>query len=629
MKVLLIPPTYRYTTQYPSFLAASDFSCGFAYIAAALKAAGHQVFGCNPNNAPGYASAFDMIHDRIAQAIAETKPDMIGVGGICTDYPFLQDAMSIIRHYAPTVPVLMGGSIITYDQEFIHSTLKPDYSLAGEAEETAVMLLNALQGRGDLNAIPNLCYPNNGRLVFTEKNLKFGGDLNEQPFPDYTIFDIEKMLDSSWGARPLFRYTRNNPRIMPIVTARECPFACTFCLHGHGGRAKYRARTTENVMAEIKQLYESHSFNILMVLDELFAVNKQKLDEFCRTLIEYRERYGWDFDWQFQTHANARLNLEALQLAQQAGCTYFSYGMESASQRVLKSMKKGTQPEQYAEAIALADQVGIGFGGNFIFGDPAETPETISETLTFYRKYCADIHCYLAAIQPYPGSTLYVACQEKGLIPDKEAFYKTIDQKLFNMTTMTDAQWVGYVRSIHALEALSLCRTVDVSRILIRAITNPMTLNGTRQFWELFAECPHCLRGFSYVELTEPKRVPVHGLQVVAGCAHCSKRVRLNVPVTKEKGVMVPLETEEVVGEAPVALTSPGLARGGSVEAEVRHNAQGEVRAFMERLVGLCEQGAYHAAVSYYDACRPQLLPDPALVEFDQMVVRLRQKMAA
>lgn len=109
MKVLLIPPTYRYTTQYPSFLAASDFSCGFAYIAAALKAAGHQVFGCNPNNAPGYASAFDMIHDRIAQAIAETKPDMIGVGGICTDYPFLQDAMSIIRHYAPTVPVLMGA----------------------------------------------------------------------------------------------------------------------------------------------------------------------------------------------------------------------------------------------------------------------------------------------------------------------------------------------------------------------------------------------------------------------------------------------------------------------------------------------------------------------------------------
>ncbi|MBA5873440.1 MAG: radical SAM protein [Nitrospira sp. CR1.2] len=629
MKVLLIPPTYRYTTQYPSFLAASDFSCGFAYIAAALKAAGHRVFGCNPNNAPGYDSAFDMIHDKIARAIAETKPDLIGVGGICTDYPFLQDAVSIIRHYAPTVPLLMGGSIITYDQEFIHSALKPDYSLAGEADETVVMLLHALEGRGDLNAIPNLCYRKNGGLVFTEKNLKFGGDLNAQPFPDYSIFDIEKMLESSWGARPLFRYSRSTPRLMPIVTARECPFACTFCLHGHGGRAKYRARTTENVMEEIKHLYESYSFNILMILDELFAVNKQKLDEFCRTLIQYRERYGWDFDWQFQTHANARLNREALQLAKQAGCTYFSYGMESASQRVLKSMKKGTQPEQYAEAIELADQVEIGFGGNFIFGDPAETPETISETLTFYRKYCADIHCYLAAIQPYPGSTLYVTCREKGLIPDQETFYKTIDQKLFNMTAMTDAQWAGYVRAILAFEALPLCRTVDVSRIVIRAISNPMTLDGTRQFWELFAECPHCSRSFSYVELTEPKRVPVQGLQVVAGCARCSKRVRLNVPVTKEQGVMVPVESEAAATGTPAALQAPDLGVKGSGEAEIRRNVEAEVRAFMERVVALCEQGDYHKAVTYYESGRPQLLPDPALVEFDQMVGRLRQKLAA
>jgi len=78
-----------------------------------------------------------------------------------------------------------------------------------------------------------------------------------------------------------------------------------------------------------------------------------------------------------------------------------------------------------------------------------------------------------------------------------------------------------------------------------------------------------------------------------------------------------------------VALPSPGLTTKRSVDAGVPHNAEGEVRAFMERLVGLCEQGAYHDAVAYYDARRPQLLPDPALVEFDQMVLRLRQKLAA
>lgn len=629
MKVLLIPPTYRYTTEYPSFLAPSDFSCGFAYVAAALKAAGHQVFGCNPNNTPGYPTAFAMMHDKVARAIADTKPDLIGVGGICTDFPFLQALMRVVRHYAPSVPVLMGGSIITYDQEFVHSALKPDYSLAGEADDTVVMLADALDGQRALDAIPNLCYEKNGQLVFTEKNLKFGRDLNTYPFPDYTVFDIEGMMEASWAARPLYRFTRTNPRIMPIVTARECPFACTFCLHGHGGRAKYRARTTENVMEEIKHLYDHYQFNILILLDELFAVNKQKLEEFCLGLLDYRERYGWDFDWMFQTHANARLNLEGLQLAKRAGCTYFSYGLESASARVLKSMKKGTHPDQYAEAIALADQAQLGFGGNFIFGDPAETPETISETLTFYREHCADIHCFLSGIQPYPGSALYGVCQEMGLITDKMSFYKTIDQVHFNMTQIPDAQWIGYLRAVHALDGLSFCRTVDVSRIVQRAIHNRMTLGGTRQFWELFADCPHCKRNFSFIELTEPAQVPTHGLQVITGCLHCYKRVRLNVPVAKGKGILLPIETERFSEGAQTACQSPGGAISGADNMGRSPIPSMPVREFLDHMVTMCERREYHEAIEYYDRHRVHFTPDMALMEFDRLIESLRLKLAA
>ncbi|MBI5671912.1 MAG: radical SAM protein [Nitrospirae bacterium] len=506
----------------------------------------------------------------------------------------------------------MGGSVITYDQEFIHSTLKPDYSLAGEADDTVVMLAEVLEGRGALEAIPNLCYQTDGRLTFTEKNLKFGRDLNEQPFPDYSMFDIEGMLEASMAARPLYRFYRKDPRIMPIVTARECPFACTFCLHGHGGRAKYRARTTENVMEEIKQLYDRYQFNILILLD---------------SLMEYRRRYGWDFNWMFQTHANARLNLESLMLAKEAGCSYFSYGLESASKRVLKSMKKGTQPEQYAEAIAMADQAQIGFGGNFIFGDPAETPETISETLTFYRDHCSDIHCFMSGIQPYPGSALYGVCQDMGLMPDKLVFYQTIDQKVFNMTQMPDAQWIGYLRAIVAFDSLPLCKTVDVTRIIRRALQNRMTVNSGRQFWELFAECPHCNKSFSYIELTEPDRVPTHGLQIITGCEHCCKRIRLNVPVGKDQGLLLPIETDPHDEARPIGQPT-GVASSGD-ELPQFHNASEEVQAFLDRMVTMCEQKSYHAAVAYYDRCRGQFQFHPALVEFDRLVGTLRHKLAA
>jgi hypothetical protein len=35
-------------------------------------------------------------------------------------------------------------------------------------------------------------------------------------------------------------------------------------------------------------------------------------------------------------------------------------------------------------------KAGVGFGGNFIFGDPAETPQTVKETMTFFRERCVE-----------------------------------------------------------------------------------------------------------------------------------------------------------------------------------------------------------------------------------------------
>jgi hypothetical protein len=292
-------------------------------------------------------------------------------------------------------------------------------------------------------------------------------------------------------------------------------------------------------------------------------------------------------------------------------------------------MKKGTHPDQYAEAIALADQAEIGFGGNFIFGDPSETPETIAETLGFYRKYCADIHCFMSSIQPYPGSALYAPCQDMGLIPDKLAFYKTIDQVPFNMTKIPDAQWIGYLRAIYAFDSLPFCKTVDATRILHRAVRNRMTAGGSWQFWELFAECPHCARPFSFVELTDPANVPKNGLQVITGCPRCFKRVRLNVPVTKDQGLLLPIEPEALSEETQLSVPGGGDESDITEMGDPSKRSSQSLREFLDRMVSLCEQGSHREALQYYERNRGDFMPDPALAEFDRLVETLRQKLAA
>ena len=99
-----------------------------------------------------------MLTDRLCKQLT---PDigLVGLGGLCTDFPFLKDAIGIIRQAAPKTPIVLGGNIVTYDAEFIFNHLKPDFAIIGEGEENLVKLVNALEeGKYDFESVDNLWF---------------------------------------------------------------------------------------------------------------------------------------------------------------------------------------------------------------------------------------------------------------------------------------------------------------------------------------------------------------------------------------------------------------------------------------------------------------------------------------
>lgn len=350
MRVALIVPTYEYGNPGYTYLAPCDFPTGLAFLAGALKRTGHEVIGVNVNNQPPEKPKRQALFDRLTAMLTENRPQLIGIGGLCADYAFIRDALLTLRTLAPDIPVVLGGGIVTHDAEFIFSTLHPDYCVVGEGEEALIQLVTHLEtGIPAIEAIPNIGYWKDGAPQFTKESFVYPA-LDQRAWPDYEPFDIEQMIAcSTHGARNHYRYTRENPRIMPFIAARNCPFKCTFCVHQGG--AKYNSRPMADIFAELEHLYAKYQFNILIILDELFSIDKDRLREFCAGILERKKTLGWDFDWMFQTHASAALTLEDMRLAKSAGCYYFSYGIESASPRVLASMRKKIRPEQIRDAI--------------------------------------------------------------------------------------------------------------------------------------------------------------------------------------------------------------------------------------------------------------------------------------
>lgn len=359
------------------------------------------------------------------------------------------------------------------------------------------------------------------KAVFTKRNYNYC-PIDSLPMPDYEVFNVQDMMDDyGMATRLLYRYSRSNPRVYNTVTARNCPMSCTFCTT----HQTYKARSIDNIMAEIKEAYEKYQFNILLILDELFVVNKKRMMDFCVGILKGKQKYGWDFDWMFQTHASAKLDKEILKLAKEAGCVSFSYGLESASPVVLKSMNKNIDPQQVVEALEMCRQTGIGFSANLIFGDPAETMETIAESLCFWLTHAKDYCIFMANLAPYPGSPLFAELQKKGMFLDKQAYYENIDKGTHNLTTIHDREYNGHLQLIKFMEQSWLfCKTTPIKTLTrLEKWDKYINLAGG-DYYKIETSCPHCQKDIEYIERLGDVKQP---FWLGTNCRQCNKKIKI------------------------------------------------------------------------------------------------------
>ena len=114
---------------------------------------------------------------------------------------------------------------------------------------------------------------------------------------------------------------------------------------------------------------------------------------------------------------------ELLSSMKDAGCIHIGYGFESADDSVLKSMNKRITQNQIQNAIEMTEKAGIGVQANFIYGDPAETEETVYKTIGFYKKNCLDHIVHNDYIIPY--GVQFLPLQKKDLISSNQQYCET------------------------------------------------------------------------------------------------------------------------------------------------------------------------------------------------------------
>jgi hypothetical protein len=338
------------------------------------------------------------------------------------------------------------------------------------------------------------------KMCFIETDIRpYNNDLDALPFPDYSGFGIEKILSKTASTLSM-----NESGAISILTSRSCPFLCTFCFHTTGNR--YRIRSLDNVFSEIDYLIKTYNLKYLSIVDESFGSNKQRVKEFCERIKVYGVKYRVQFRVTDMTK-------EIAETLKSSDCDCVCFGMESADNTVLKSMKKGITIEQIEEAIKICDDARLSISGGFIFGDIEETLISAKRTLKWWMDH-KEYGFVLNFITTYPGTYLYRYALKEGIIKDEVKFIKD-GCPMINVSklTNTDIEWIA--EQINNLQGRQLTEPNNISNIVFDC------LDGTISF---DFKCEKCKK-HNHVE-----KVRIFVSRNIANCKSCGKAYAVPFP---------------------------------------------------------------------------------------------------
>jgi anaerobic magnesium-protoporphyrin IX monomethyl ester cyclase len=344
---------------------------GLLYVGSAIQRAGFPV--------RIYDRHLDIQMDvkKFCDQLISEEYHVLGLGGVASAYKDAIQIASYIKRKKPESKIIVGGYLgSTAEQLLIHAPI--DAVVRGEGEITTIELLWALLQNKPLADIPGLIYLNEGEIIKTPYRKQID-NLDEIPFPDYSLVEMEKYLIPADKA-PYFRLDSRSKEykgtLIDIKTSRGCINSCTFCYRHMKGM---RHHSPEYVLKHMNYLHEKYHAVFFNISDELTISSAEWVDDFCRLKQEQ------NLDILFRINS-ARVDLvtrEMLQKLKDAGMVEITYGIESGSQKMLNAMFKHTTVEQNMNALRLTYELGLQTTIPLVVGLPEENLSTIFETARF------------------------------------------------------------------------------------------------------------------------------------------------------------------------------------------------------------------------------------------------------
>ncbi|MCA9654527.1 MAG: B12-binding domain-containing radical SAM protein [Myxococcales bacterium] len=422
---LIKPPTLVAPRSLSYF--GSVPSLGLAYVAAALREAGHRV---SLIDAPGEAwdqrwpfpTAIGLLRGQglsPEQVVARLPPDVEVVG---VTHMFLHEwgllrerLLPAIRRRAPNALIVAGGeNASAYWDHMLRECPALDACVLGEGEVTMLELVEAWSAGRPAIEVPGVA-------------TRVEGEPRRGP-PRSRMRELDRWPSPAWDLMPLEPYLSGRGhggvargRSLPVLTTRGCPYRCTFCSSPAMWTTRYERRDPARVADEIEQLVARYGICNVDLQDLTALLTKRWLLQLCDEL-ETREL---GVTWQMPSGTRCEaIDEEAARRLYAAGCRNLCYAPESGSGAMLRRIGKRVQLPALMRSLEGAVAAGLKTEANIMIGMPHEQRgELLDSVRLAVRLARSGLHSLSVMVfAPYPGSEEYRRLEQAGRIVHDERY---------------------------------------------------------------------------------------------------------------------------------------------------------------------------------------------------------------
>jgi len=300
--------------------------------------------------------------------------DIIGVGSLSNTIADAYALSDYLRESGKTV--IMGGPHVTFrpNEALDHC----DYVVMGEGEEVLPALIRMIQKKESPNGFKGVAYRK------ADGTFQNGGkaepvDYESLPSPDF-LLSPQVSKDT----------------IPPIiVTSRGCPHDCSFCSVTALFGRKYRFKSYEQVIAELRPVqHKSVCFG-----DDNFCANPVRTKALLREMIK---QGAVPLRWSGQMCVNSASDIELLELMQKTRCRVMYIGVESVNPETLKKYGKAHKVDAVRQCVENLHKYDIGIHGMFVV-DSHDDPDTAGKIVDYAIEVDMDT-IQVFSVTPFPGT---------------------------------------------------------------------------------------------------------------------------------------------------------------------------------------------------------------------------------